>query len=93
MALIALALYMILYIRVLNVLKNESEPVILAGKKKSFSPTANKILELFASIKVLRLNNAQPIERQLPQHYSKLRRVLNMAAFDLDIFRSPPEQF
>ena len=89
-ALIALALYMILQIRVRNALKNESEPVVLAGKKKSFSPTANKILELFASIKVLWLNDGQSIERQLPQRYSKLRRVLNMAGFDLDIFTSPP---
>jgi len=89
-ALIALALYMILQIRVRNALKNESEPIILAGRKKSFEPTANKILELFAPIKVLWLNDGQSIERQLPQRYSKLRRVLSMAGFDLDIFTSPP---
>lgn len=42
-ALIALALYMILQIRVHKASKNENEPVVLAGKKKSFSSTANKI--------------------------------------------------
>ncbi len=88
MALIALALYMILQIRVRNALKNESEPVIPAGKKKSFSPTANKILELFAPIKVLWLNDGQSIDLWLPQRYSRLRRVLNMAGFDLNILTS-----
>ena len=39
---------MILQIRVRNALKNENEPLMLAGRKKSFKPTANKVLELFA---------------------------------------------
>lgn len=81
-ALIALALYMILQIRVRNALKNESEPVMLAGKKKSFEPTANKILELFAPIKVMWLRDGKSIERQLPKRYRQLKRVLNMAGFD-----------
>ena len=43
---IALALYMILQIRVRKALSNESEPIMLAGKKKSFEPAANKALDL-----------------------------------------------
>ena len=89
-ALIALALYMILQIRVRNALKNESEPIILAGRKKSFEPTANKILELFASFKVLWVDDGRSVQRQLPKRYHKLRRVLQMAGFGLDIFTSPP---
>ena len=89
-ALLALALYMILQIRVRNALKYESEPIILAGKKKSFTPTANKILELFASFKVLWLNDGRSMQRQLPQRYYELRRVLEMTGFGLDIFTSPP---
>jgi hypothetical protein len=89
-ALLALALYMILQIRVRNALENESEPIILAGKKKSFTPTANKILELFASFKVLWLKDGRSMQRQLPQRYYELRRVLEMAGFGLDIFTSPP---
>jgi transposase len=89
-ALIALALYMILQIRVRNALKNESEPIMLAGRKKSFEPTANKILELFAPIKVMWLSDGKSIERQLPKRYRQLKRALNMAGFDLDIFTSPP---
>ncbi len=89
-ALLALALYMILQIRVRNALENESEPIILAGKKKSFAPIANKILELFASFKVLWLKDGRSMQRQLPQRYYELRRVLEMAGFGLDIFTSPP---
>ncbi len=89
-ALIALALYMILQIRVRNVLKGVSEPIMLAGRKKSFEPTANKILELFASIKIMWLIDGNSVERQLPKRYKQLQRVLSMAGFDFDIFTSPP---
>ncbi|OPL10286.1 MAG: hypothetical protein AVO34_11385 [Firmicutes bacterium ML8_F2] len=89
-ALIALALYMILQIRVRNALKDESEPIVLAGKKKSFEPTANKVLELFASIKIMWLIDGKSVQRQLPKRYRQLQRVLNMAGFDFDIFTSPP---
>ena len=89
-ALIALALYMILQIRVRKALSNESEPIILAGKKKSFEPTASKVLELFAPIKIMWLNNGKTIKRQLPKRYIELSRLLKMAGFDFEIFTSPP---
>lgn len=89
-ALIALALYMILQIRVRKALSAESEPIILAGEKKSFTPTAKKVLDLFAAIKIIWLNDGTSIERQLPKRYKELSRVLKMAGFDFDIFTSPP---
>jgi hypothetical protein len=45
-AVIAMVLYMILQIRMRKVMLTETEPLILAGKKKNFEPTANKIREL-----------------------------------------------
>jgi len=89
-ALLALALYMILQIRVRKALEHESEPVTLAGKKKSFEPTASKILELFAPLKVMWLTDGNSVNRQLPKRYSALTRVLKMAGFDFDIYTSPP---
>ncbi len=89
-ALIALALYMILQIRVRKVLSTETEPIMLVGEKKSFAPTAKKVLDLFAAIKIIWLNDGTTIERQLPKRYRELTRVLKMAGFDFDIFTSPP---
>jgi len=89
-ALIALALYMILQIRVRKALLTETEPIMLAGKKKSFEPTAKKVLDLFAAIKIIWLNDGTSIERQLPKRYRELTRLLKMAGFDFDIFTSPP---
>jgi len=89
-ALIALALYMILQIRVRKALSTETEPIILAGNKKCFEPTAKKVLDLFAAIKIVWLNDGKSIERQLPKRYLELTRLLKMAGFDFDIFTSPP---
>ena len=89
-ALIALALYMILQIRVRKALSTETEPIILAGNKKCFEPTAKKVLDLFAVIKIVWLNDGKSIERQLPKRYLELTRLLKMAGFDFDIFTSPP---
>jgi transposase len=89
-ALIALALYMILQIRVRKALSTETKPIVLAGNKKSFEPTAKKVLDLFASIKIIWLSDGVSLERQLPKRYRELTRLLKMAGFDFDIFTSPP---
>ncbi len=89
-ALLALALYMVLQIRVRKALEKESEPLVLAGKKKSFEPTASKILELFAPLKVMWLTDGNRVKRQLPKRYNALTRVLKMAGFEFDIYTSPP---
>ena len=89
-ALIALVLYMILQIRVRKALSTETEPIMLAGKKKSFEPTAKKVLDLFANIKIVWLNDGSSLERQLPKRYRELTRLLKMVGFDFDIFTSPP---
>ena len=81
---------MVLQIRVRKALENESEPLVLAGKKKSFEPTASKILELFAPLKVMWLTDGNSGNRQLPKRYSVLTRVLKMTGFDFDIYTSPP---
>jgi hypothetical protein len=44
---------MILQIRVRKALLTETEPIMLAGKKKSFEPTAKKVIDLFAAIKTI----------------------------------------
>jgi len=81
---------MILQIRVRKALSTETEPIALAGNKKSFEPTAKKVLDLFATIKIIWLSNGCSLERLLPKRYRELSRLLKMAGFDFDIFTSPP---
>jgi hypothetical protein len=52
---------MILQIRARKALSTETEPIILAGEKKSFAPTAMKVLDLFAAIKIIWLNDGTSI--------------------------------
>ena len=88
--LLALALYMVLQIRIRKALEHDSEPITLPGKNKSFEPTASKILELYAPLKVMWLTDGNSVNRQLPKRYITLTRVLKMAGFDFDIYTSPP---
>jgi len=81
---------MILQIRVRKALSGETEPILLPGKKKNFEPTASKVLDLFAPIKIMWLSDGKSLQRELPKRYRELTRLLNMAGFDFDIFTSPP---
>lgn len=59
-------------------------------EQKSFEPTAKKVLDLFAAIKIIWLSDGTSIERQLPKRYRELSRLLKMTGFDYDSFTSPP---
>jgi len=87
---IALALYIILQRRVRRALREETEPLLLPGKRKSFTPTGNMILELFRPVKILRLmEDDGVVKRYLPTQYNHLERVLQLIGLDIDIFTKP----
>jgi len=87
--LLALAVYIILQQRVRNTLLQEEKPLTVTGKKKSFSPTGNKILELFKPVKIVYIEEEDGAKRFLPKRYLELKRALEMIGFDLDIFVNP----
>jgi len=87
--LLALAVYIILQQRVRNALLQEEKPLAVTGKKKSFSPTGNKILELFRPVKIVYIEEEGGAKRFLPKRYLELERALKMIGFDLDIFVKP----
>ena len=90
MIFIALALYIILQRRVRRALREETEPLLLPGKRKSFTPTGNMILELFRPVKILRLmEDDGVVKRYLPTQYNHLERVLQLIGLDIDIFTKP----
>ncbi len=92
--LMALAVYIVLQRRVRKALEDERDPLELAGRKNSYEPTGNKVLELFnpVSIVVIKENN-KIVKRFLPERFEKkLAILLRLIGFDAEIFtkqRSP----
>jgi len=87
--LLALAVYIILQQRVRNAMLQEEKPLAVTGKKKSLSPTGNKILELFRPVKIVYIEEEDGAKRFLLKRYLELERALKMIGFDLDIFVKP----
>ncbi len=81
--LIALLIFGILERRVREAMKHESEPLIVQGKVKTFSPTGRRILELIE--KVLVMTTDDPYRRAFSSRY-KVPRVLKLAGFKPDIY-------
>lgn len=50
-------------------MKKETEPLILPGRRKSYSPTAMAVMELLESVIVMRLKTATEVVRILPENY------------------------
>ena len=81
--LIALLLFGILERRVREAMKTESEPLIIPGKVKTFTPTGKKILETLETVLVMTTDN--PYRRAFSSKY-KVPRVLKLAGFEPDIY-------
>ena len=87
--LMALAVYIVLQKRVRDAMLNEEEPLVLAGRVKSFSPTGQRVLQLFSEVKVVYIKDNGFVKRILPDRYYALERVLNMIGFDMSIYTEP----
>jgi len=87
--LMALIVYIVLQRRARLCLKKEPEPLELTGGKKSFTPTGNKLLELFRPVKILYFKEGCTIKRYLPERYNYLARAVKLIGFDMDVFIRP----
>ncbi len=68
---------------------NEEEPLVLEGGVKSFSPTGQRVLQLFSEVKVVYIKDNDFIKRILPDRYYALERTLNMIGLDMSIYTKP----
>ncbi len=89
--LMALAVYIVLQRRVRKALEQEQDPLDLPGKKKSFEPTGNKVLELFNPVSiVVIIEDNKIVKRFLPERFEKrLGKLLRLIGFDAEIFTKP----
>lgn len=87
--LMALLIFNLLERRVREALKSETDPLIIPGKVKTFTPTAKKILESLE--RVMTMTTDDPNRRAFGSGF-KVPRVLSLAGFTPDIYLDVKEQ-
>jgi len=85
----ALLLYGLLEWRVRENLKQEKEPILLPGKRKSFTPTAEMLLAMLKSIQVIVATMGEQRIRAVSAHVSdNVKRIVRLAGYDIAIYTS-----
>lgn len=83
----ALLIYGLLEWRVRENMKQESEPLILPGKRKSFAPTGEMLLALLKTIQVIHVSVGGVTIRGLSAHVDdQVKRILRLAGHDISIY-------
>lgn len=82
--LIALLLFHLLEKRVREALKNEDEPLLIPGKKKTFRPTGKKILQSLENMIVVTTDN--PLKRAFPGNLKIPARLFHLAGIDPEVY-------
>ncbi|SDT35902.1 Transposase [Paenibacillaceae bacterium GAS479] len=83
----ALLIYGLLEWRVRENLKQEKEPLILPGKRKSFEPTGEMLLALLKTIQVIHVTMDGTRIRGLSAHVDdQVKRIIRLAGHDISIY-------
>ena len=85
----AVLIFNLLERRVREAMKSETEPLIIPGKVKTFTPTAKKILESLERAMTMTTDN--PNRRAFGRRF-KMPRVLGLAGFSPDIYLEVKER-
>ncbi|WP_245976847.1 hypothetical protein [Oceanobacillus arenosus] len=90
---VALLVYGILEIRVREKMKQEKDPLILAGNRKLFQPTGRVLLKELREIKIMYIQQIGETLRFLPDNIKEqCKRILELAGYDLTIYVSKQEE-
>lgn len=85
----ALLVYGILEYRIRSKMKNEKNPLILAGNRKLFEPTGKALLEQLNDIRIIVIRQGSVTLRYLPDNIgAQTSRIVNLAGYDMNIFVS-----
>ena len=88
--LIALLLFHLLERRVREALKQEEEPLLIPGKKKTFKPTGKKILQSLENMIVVTTND--PFRREFPENLNIPERLFRLAGIDPEVYLKVQEK-
>jgi transposase len=85
----ALLIYGILEQRVRENMKQEEKPLILAGRRKLYKPTAQVLLKELQEIKIIFIQQGGQTMRFIPDNVGEQsKRILQLAGYDLSIYVS-----
>lgn len=85
----AIFVYGVLEWRVREAMKNETEALLIPGKKKSFTPTGEMLLLMLKRIQIIliTLEDGQVIRRLSDHIDPQVKRVLRLAGYDETIYK------
>jgi transposase len=88
--LMALLIYALLQRRVRHNLTKETKPLIIPGKRKSFSPTGTMLLEMLKPLTIITFETDSGLMHQVAENQltEDIRRLLHLAGFSEDIYCS-----
>ncbi|MEK5037085.1 IS1634 family transposase [Sporosarcina sp. FSL K6-3457] len=85
----ALLLYGMLEYRIRTSMKQETEPLILMGKRKLFAPTGKALLEQLADIQLILIRQNGQTMRFLPDNIKdQTKRIVTLIGYDMSIYIS-----
>lgn len=92
--LMSLLIFALLQRRVRKNLQKETQPIILPGNIKSFTPTGRMLLELLEPMKTVQLLYSDGLQRTIPQNNltNNVLRLLKLAGFSEKIYVTVKEQ-
>ena len=82
--LIALLLFHLMERRVREAMKQESEPLLIPGKKKTFRPTGEKILQSLENMIVV--TTPDPLRREFPRNLKVPERLFRLANIEPAVY-------
>ncbi|HHY30021.1 MAG TPA: IS1634 family transposase [Syntrophaceticus sp.] len=88
--LMVLLIYALLQRRVRHNLTKETKPLIIPGKRKSFSPTGTMLLEMLKPLTIITFETDSGLMHQVAENQltEDIRRLLHLAGFSEDIYCS-----
>ncbi|MCF8568609.1 IS1634 family transposase [Alicyclobacillus tolerans] len=85
--LMSLLLYSAFEYLIRQQMANETEPLILPGKRKSFRPTGASVLEMLDEVTTFQIRTGETSQRMTARlHDDQVERVLNLLNLDLSIY-------
>jgi transposase len=82
--LIALLLFHLMERRVREAMKQETEPLLIPGKKKTFKPTGEKILQSLENMIVM--TTPDPLRREFPRNLKVPERLFHLANINPGVY-------
>lgn len=91
MLLMAVILYATFEYRIRTKMQQETEPLLLPGKRKSMRPTGTSVLEMFDRFAIALIPIGDRVVRKGPRGDAQIQRILAMLGTDMSVYGASRE--